>query len=153
MILHSNLSRCFSGVEFSKAPVTTLTQQAAQEIVDQVQADWSKFEAYDQTKLDRDSRSGRLDVYNAPARYQAEVTAGNIYVSESMFPHGDPNGVPVYSVQRQSEQNDNLLVVYEAVQRPVGQWVRRYQISPNQASLQEWFSACPAARDSRKSCP
>lgn len=146
MIVHPNLARQFSGIDFSRVPKQTLSPETAREILQQVEADWDKFDAYDQTPLDRDPKNGRLDVYKAPARYQAEVLKNSLYVSESIFPNADPNGVPVYFSQRESEQNDNQVIRYEADARPEGMRLRRFEINRDSASLQEWFSACPALK-------
>ena len=153
MIVNPNLRRQFAKVDFSQVPAETLTKQAAREILDQVEADWTKFEAYDQTALDRDPKAGRLDVYNSPARYQAEVCKRSLYVSEAMFASADPNSIPLLSIQRESEQNDNTVIRYEAVERPTGLTLRRYQIGPDSGQLQEWFSACPIVKGSEKNCP
>ena len=153
MIVNPNLRRQFASVDFTRVPRETLTSQAAREVLDQIEGDWAKFSAYDQSKLDRDPKNGRLDVYNSPARYQAELCKNSLYVSESMFPNADPNGIPLYFTQRESEQNDNTVIGYEATERPTGVTLRRYEIGPEGASMQEWFSVCPSVKGSEKSYP
>jgi hypothetical protein len=141
MIVNPNLRRQFERIDFTQVPRQTLTSQAARDLLDRVEGDWNKFEAYDQNQLDRDPKAGRLDVYIAPARYQAEVSKSSLYVSESLFAHGDPNGIPVMLTQRESEQNDRGIVGHEAIERPTGVSLRRYEIGPQGATLQEWFLA------------
>jgi len=139
MIVNPNLRRQFASVDFSRVPARPLEPQVAQGILAQVESDWNKFEAYDQNASDRDPRGGKLDVYNHPARYQAEVYKNSLYVCESMLPGGDPNGVPLACSQRESSQNDNRLVRYESVQNEQGVSLRRYQIDNQQALVQEWI--------------
>ena len=141
MIVNPNLKRQFASVDFSRVPARPLDPAAAQEILAEVESDWNKFEAYDQNASDRDPRAGKLDVYNHPARYQAEVYKNSLYVCESMLPGGDPNGVPLACSQRESSQNDNRLVRYESVQNERGLSLRRYQIDNQQALVQEWLLA------------
>ena len=153
MIVNPNLRRQFASVDFSQIPKHTLTGQAAQDLLVQVQADWDKFVAYDQNGSDRDPAAGRLDVYRSPARYQAEVYNNSLYVSESIYPSADPNGVPVYLRMRESEQNDNRVIRYEANQDASGITLRRYDITSQTATVQEWLSVDPVVANSRRSCP
>ena len=143
MIVNPNLRRQFASVDFSRVPARPLEPKAAQDILAQVESDWNKFEAYDQNASDRDPRCGKLDVYNHPARYQAEVYKNSLYVCESMPPGGDPNGVPLACSQRESSQNDNRLIRFESVQNEDGLRLRRYQIDNQQAQVQEWLLASP----------
>jgi len=139
MIANTTLRRQFASVDFSRVPVQRLAPSQAQQILAQVEQDWNKFEAYDQHSADRDPRSGKLDVYNHPARYQAEIYKNSLYVCESMLPGGDPNGLPVACNQRESSQNDNRVVRYESVQDAAGLRLRRYQIDNQDAQVQEWL--------------
>lgn len=143
MIVNPNLRRQFASVDFSRVPARSLAPEAALDILSQVESDWNKFEAYDQNSSDRDPRGGKLDVYNHPARYQAEVNKTSLYVCESMLPGGDPNGVPLACSQRESSQNDNRLIRFESIQNEDGVRLRRYQIDNQQAQVQEWFLASP----------
>ena len=139
MIVNPDLKRQFSSVDFSRVPARQLAPEAAQKVIAEVESDWDKFEAYDQNASDRDPRGGKLDVYNHPARYQAEVYKNSLYVCESMLPGGDPNGVPLACSQRESSQNDNRLIRFESVQNEGGVRLRRYQIDNQQALVQEWL--------------
>ena len=143
MIVNPNLRSQFASVDFSRQPARRLEPKVAQDILAQVESDWNKVEAYDQNASDRDPRCGKLDVYNHPARYQAEVHKNSLYVCESMLPGGDPNGVPLTCSQRESSQNDNRVVRYESVQNADGVCLRRYQIDNQQALVQEWLLASP----------
>jgi len=143
MIVNPNLRRQFASVDFSRVPARPLEPKVAQDILAQVESDWNKFEAYDQNASDRDPRGGKLDVYNHPARYQAEVYKNSLYVCESMLPGGDPNGVPLACSQRESSQNDNRLIRFESIQNADGVCLRRYQIDSQQALVQEWLLASP----------
>jgi hypothetical protein len=139
MIVNPNLRRQFASIDFSRVPARPLEAAEKQRILSQVESDWSKFEAYDQNQADRDPRAGRLDVYNHPARYQAEITKNTLYVCESMLPGGDPNGIPLACSQREFCQNDNRLVRYESTQDGSGLHLRRYQIDNQTAQVQEWL--------------
>ncbi len=153
MIVNPNLRNQFASVDFRRVPKKTLSTQAAQDVLRQVQADWNKFEAYDQNPADRDPLGGRLDVYNSPARYQAEVYKNNLYVCESLYPNADPNGIPLVCNQRESEQNDNKVIHHEAKMDPSGLTLRRYEISYQQATVQEWLSVDPGVAGSKRNCP
>ncbi|MFN8610467.1 MAG: hypothetical protein U0931_23210 [Vulcanimicrobiota bacterium] len=139
MIVNPNLRRQFSTIDFSRVPARPLDSSERERVLSQVESDWNKFEAYDQNKADRDPRQGRLDVYNHPARYQAEVSKNTLYVCESMLPGGDPNGIPLSCVQRESSQNDNRVIRYESTQDEAGLRLRRYQIDNQDAQVQEWL--------------
>jgi len=139
MIVNPTLRRQFACVDFSRVPAQPLAPGQAQQILGQVEQDWNKFEAYDQNSADRDPRAGKLDVYNHPARYQAEIYKNSLYVCESMLPGGDPNGLPIACSQRESSQNDNRVVRYESVQDEAGLRLRRYQIDNQDAQVQEWL--------------
>ena len=139
MIVNPTLRRQFASVDFSRVPARPLSPDEAKQVLSQVESDWNKFEAYDQNPSDRDPKAGRLDVYNHPARYQAEIAKNSLYVCESMLPGGDPNGVPLACNQRESSQNDNRVVRYESVQNDQGVSLRRYQIDSQAAQVQEWL--------------
>lgn len=144
MIINPNLRRQFASIDFSRVPARPLETDERQRVLEQVESDWNKFEAYDQNQADRDPRAGRLDVYNHPARYQAEMNKNTLYVCESMLPGGDPNGVPISCTQRESSQNDNRLIRYESTQDDAGLRLRRYQVELEGAQVQEWL--IPARR-------
>lgn len=139
MIVNPNLRRQFASIDFSKVPARPMDASEKQRVLNQVESDWNKFEAYDQNQADRDPRAGKLDVYNHPARYQGEITKNTLYVCESMLPGGDPNGIPLSCSQRESCQNDNRLVRYESTQDEAGLRLRRYQIDNQTAQVQEWL--------------
>ena len=141
MIVNPNLRRHFASIDFSKVPARPMDASEKQRVLNQVESDWNKFEAYDQNQADRDPRAGKLDVYNHPARYQGEITKNTLYVCESMLPGGDPNGIPLSCSQRESCQNDNRLVRYESTQDEAGLRLRRYQIDNQTAQVQEWLIA------------
>lgn len=138
MIGNAQLRRQFDRVDFSRLPVRALAVEEKQAVLDQCEAEWNKFVAYDQNVLDRDPRPGKLDVYNHPARYQGEVDKNTLYVCEAMLPGGDPNGIPSSCKQRESVQQGDSLVRYESIQDKKGLCLRRYQIDSQQALLQEW---------------
>lgn len=137
--MNPTLRHQFASVDFSRVPSRSLSPDEAKQVLSQVESDWNKFEAYDQNPSDRDPKAGRLDVYNHPARYQAEISKNSLYVCESMLPGGDPNGVPLACSQRESSQNDNRVVRYESVQNDEGVRLRRYQIDSRDAQVQEWL--------------